>query len=132
MGSADVAPVLQRRGAEVLAGFAPFLLHAVEGRHDYQDHERNLEIEIGEGEPPEAVQVEARVVELMPKTVLQEHGDESHPPEGRYEGEGQGHAGEVGCHSGERRHEATHGLWQAAQGHPVRDEEAEDPAAERR
>ena len=63
-------------------------------RHD-QDHERNLEVHVGQGQAPEAQEVEARLVEAEAEQIDQEHGHEARPPERREEREGQRHAGEV-------------------------------------
>ena len=55
----DIAPVLPGGGAEDRGGLAPLLLQPVERRRQDQHHQRDLEVEVGEGQAPEAQEVEA-------------------------------------------------------------------------
>ena len=131
MGRATWRQYWKREAPEVLGGLPPFLLHAVEGGGDDQDHQGELEVEVGEAQAPEAVEVEARVVEADPEDRLQEDRHQPDPSQGGDEREGQRHAGEVGGHPGERDQEAPHAPGQPAEGDRVGEEEAEERAAQR-
>jgi hypothetical protein len=58
-------------------------------------YQRDLEIQIGDGEAPEGQDVEAVGVEID-ADAFEQHGGEAQPAERRQEGEGQRHAREIG------------------------------------
>src|SRR5579862_278305 len=77
-----VTPVLPGAGAEDRCGLAPFALQAIEGRRQDQHHERDLEIEIGERQAPEAQQVEAGAVDVEVEELDEERRYQAHAAEG--------------------------------------------------
>ena len=94
-GDAHLEPILKAGRAEAFSRLPPFFLHAVHGGSNYEDHERYLKVGIGEGETPEAVEVEARAVEIEAEYGPQQDSYETDPSKSGDEGEGQGHAGEI-------------------------------------
>ena len=116
MGRATWRQYWNLRSAQVLAGLPPLPPHAVQGGGDDEHHQGKLEIEVGEAQAPEAVEVESRVVEADPEELLQKHRHHAHPAQGGDEGEGQRDPGEVGSHAGEGHKEAPHALSAARPG----------------
>ena len=62
----DIAPILRRGRAEDGRSLPPLLLQPVERRHEDQHHQRDLEIEVGDRQTPEAQDIEAEPRRLMP------------------------------------------------------------------
>jgi hypothetical protein len=66
-----------RRGCGRLA---PLALQPVERRRDDQDHQRDLEEQIGDGQPPKGQEVEAETAQVNAKLRAQKHRDETDRP----------------------------------------------------
>ena len=95
IGSAISRQYCQALAPSISAASRPFAPQSVDRRRDDQHHQRDLEIEIGDGEAPEGQDVEAVGVEID-ADVSEQHRHEAEPPERRHEGEGERHAGEIG------------------------------------
>ena len=104
IGRATMRQYWKPARAEDLGGLAPFALQPVERRRDDQDHQRDLEEQIGQGQTPEAQEVEAHRVDVDAEPVPQQHRDQTEPAERGEKGEGQRHAGEVRRDAGEGHH----------------------------
>ncbi len=126
----DMAPILPARRAEHLGRLAPFALQPVERRRQDQHHQRDLEIEIGEGEPGEAQHVEAGRIEVEAEIGVEERGHEAGAPERREEGEGERQAREIRGDAAKGHQRRAQPARQAAEHDGRGEKEAEDRAAE--
>ena len=89
------APILKAGGSENFRRFAPFALQAVKRGRDDEDHQRNLEEQIGDGETPEGQDVEAEHPEIDADLRLQEDGQEADRAKRGDEGEGKRYPGKL-------------------------------------
>ncbi|MPM10105.1 hypothetical protein SDC9_56429 [bioreactor metagenome] len=121
-------PVLRTRGAEAGGGLAPLALEPVKRRGDDQDHQRDLEEQIGDGQAPEAEDVEAVDPQVDAQMRLQRQRHQAKRPERGEEGEGERHAGEIRGDAREGQQRRADRPRQPAEHHRRRHQEADKTA----
>src|SRR5205814_4776985 len=63
-GKCYIEPVLKRAGSENCRGLAPLPLQPIQSRRHDQHHKRDLKVKVGQGQTPEAEQVETGAVDV--------------------------------------------------------------------
>ena len=120
-----VQPELQARRPQRRGRFTPLALQPVNGWRDNQDHQRNLEVEIGKRQSGEAQQVEAGLVDIEAEHGLEDHHQQAQPAERGDEGEGQRQAGKIGGDARKGHHRRADRAGKAASDDRQRDGEAD-------
>ena len=105
-------------GAQNLGRFAPFALQPVKRRDDDQDHQGDLEEQIGDHQPPEAEQVEPMARRLMPNSVFSHRVTSPAGPSVAMKAKASGTPAKFEATPEKVSKAATaHTLWQAAKDH---------------
>ena len=79
IGNATIRQYCKPACAQNFRRLAPFALQPVKGRRDDQDHQRDLEEQIGDRQAPEAEDVEAQQPQIDAQLGAQENGDQARP-----------------------------------------------------
>src|ERR1700690_207467 len=111
-------PVLSRAASQVFRGFLPFPLQTYQGRCNRENHERELEIKIGQCKAGDAVQIKSRLVNIertgltstgSGKTdISQDRSQETGMSQGGDERKSQRHTTEIGSQSRKTHQDVSH------------------------
>ena len=127
-----MAPELEAVRAEVRRRFAPLLAQPVDGGSDHEDHERDLEVQVGELDARLAEDREAVEIRVPVELVRQELCDDPDRAERRDERERERDAAEVRGDPGECGERRADPVRRSVADRRVRDQEAEEAAQKRR
>ncbi|QTK80965.1 hypothetical protein AT6N2_C3520 [Agrobacterium tumefaciens] len=111
------APILKTGRAENFRSLAPFAFQAVKRRGDDEDHQRNLEEQIGDRQAPERQDVEAKEPQVNADLRLQKDCQQTDRAERCDERKGKRHAGKLRGDAGKSEKWAANALRQTAEHH---------------